>query len=170
MNLRSFFGLAAIGAACLSFASSCSDDDSDDGGGSGNGGTANTGNGGSGTAGSGMAGTPMTGGGGSGAQTGGLTFGDDIWPILKADCADCHGDASFLGFATDDEAASYGVVTEPSYTGGPRYTVLVEKLASGEMPANGICNGGMPGAPGCISVANFDKIKAWAESGNPPPR
>jgi hypothetical protein len=165
MNLRSFLGLAAIGAACLSFAS-CSDD-SDDDGASGSGGTATAGSGGSGTAGSGMAGTSVTGGGGSGAQTGNLSFGDDIWPILKAECGDCH--ESFAEFAAQDEATAYAAAIAPAYVGGPRYEALVSKLESGEMPANGICNGGMPGSPGCISVANFDKIKAWAESATPPP-
>ncbi len=45
MNLRSFFGLAAIGAACLSYAVSCSDNGDNDGGG-GHGGTDNAGGGG----------------------------------------------------------------------------------------------------------------------------
>jgi hypothetical protein len=173
MKLRSFFGLAAIGLACLSFASSCSDDSDDDGGG-GTGGTASTGNGGSGTAGSGMAGSgmagsSMTGSGGTGAQTGNLSFEDDVWPILTDMCGDCHGDSFAASGASDgDSSIAYmGILDDSPFDGEPRYSTIVGRIERGEMPL-GSCNG-PPGSTGCVSVADFNTIKAWSELGPPPP-
>jgi hypothetical protein len=190
MKMRSFLGLAGTAAALVMLATACSsDDDGDDdglGGGAGSGGAAGVAGaaGSGGAAGSSAAGAAGSGGaaGGAGAagasgaagaagageQTGALSFADDVLPILQTACGDCH--AFFLPFASDDAQESYAVVTEQtSYEGvdQPRYDVIVARAEDGSMPPE--CAGGAPGSAGCITEEDFEIIRDWVDSGDPPP-
>ena len=178
MNMRSLLGATALAAACSSLALSCSDDDGDGVGGAG--GTMSAGSGGSGVAGSGMSGGGMGGGssgsGGSGmggsSQTGGLSFAEDVYPILVGVCGDCHSGtnpASF-SFAQSDSAAAYQAVIDEGFDGvTPVYEAIIARTENGGMPLDSCFQGNPPGSPGCLTVEEFETIQQWSQSGSPPP-
>jgi hypothetical protein len=110
---------------------------------------------------------------GGGASATDLSFAEDIHPILRALCSGCHdqegsGLPSFE-FAITDVSTAYQAVTSDTFSGDPVYTVIVDRIEGGTMPLGTGCNGNPPGSPGCVPLADFEKIQEWAQGGNPPP-
>jgi hypothetical protein len=90
-----------------------------------------------------------------------VSYAQDIQPILLAICSRCH--------ATDNDG-NHNAAT--SYADAVRVSArIVRELNSGGMPASGKgnqgCNGGRPGATGCVSAADFDLIQRWIAAGTP---
>lgn len=150
----------------------CSSDDSNEGGGSlgGSGGAAPTGSGGSiatgaGGAAPGSPGTAAAGGGGAGtpATNDPPGFADDIWPILRANCANvsCHGDGSFLPQHAHSDV-------EVAYDEAQPVADLIAGRVSGQlMPIMPQFCGPAPGLGECLSIDEVRLIEAWAEGGAP---
>jgi hypothetical protein len=88
------------------------------------------------------------------SSNGAVTFSADIHPIFRANCVPCH-ETQFSGghnVAAVDVNEAYGFVKDIK-------GVLVDRLNGGNMPPT--CNG-VPGDPGCISVAELNLIERWA--------
>ncbi len=116
--------------------------------------------------------------GGDGASNGAggarVTFTEDVHPILVAKCGDanCHGSADdFLpGHAVADVNVAYQEVIGTSPSGGIVYDRILVRIAAEPnsiMPPTYAGCGGAIDAPGCITQAEYDLIKAWVEQGHP---
>jgi hypothetical protein len=90
-----------------------------------------------------------------------VTYTKDIQPILVKDCSPCH---STLDDGGHNAASSYADAVRVSAR-------IVREINSGGMPDSGNgnqgCNGGKPGDPGCVSVADFALIQQWITDGTP---
>jgi hypothetical protein len=87
-----------------------------------------------------------------------VTYTADIRPILVANCGTCHTAPNNRG----------GHNATSSYDDAVRVADdIVGEISSGGMPLNTGCNGGEPGAPGCVSVDDFELIQQWVEDGTP---
>jgi hypothetical protein len=88
------------------------------------------------------------------SSNGPVTFAADVYPILRANCVPCHDTLTSGGHnvAAADVNEAYGFVEELK-------PILVGRVNGGNMPPD--CNG-LPGDPGCISVAELDLIVRWA--------
>jgi hypothetical protein len=106
------------------------------------------------------AGTEDAGGGDAGSTDAGepdagraLSFVTDIHPIFRAHCRPCHEDEFSGGHnvAADDPIEAYGFLVGMAAS-------LVPRVNGGNMPPT--CDG-VPGDPGCISVAELQLIQSW---------
>jgi hypothetical protein len=116
-----------------------------------------------------------------GAADGGagqLGFARDVHPIFLAKCAGagCHstGNAYQPGHASADVAVAYAATQGVTGDGAPVYARILARTSGkdprGSMPppyATPPCQGA-PGAPGCLTVAEFELIEAWVNSGMQP--
>jgi len=93
-------------------------------------------------------------------RNGPVTFAADIHPIFRANCVPCHEDEYSGGHnvAAVDVAEAYGFVSGISER-------LLDRVNGGGMPPT--CSG-VPGDPGCLSVAEFQLIQRWAAQCFPP--
>jgi hypothetical protein len=94
--------------------------------------------------------------GGPVSSNGPVSFAADIHPILRAKCVPCH-ETQFSGghnVAAADVTEAYEFVKDIKGS-------LVDRVNGGGMPPPPICNG-VPGDPGCISVAELRLIQRWA--------
>jgi hypothetical protein len=90
-------------------------------------------------------------------------FSTDIWPILTVNCgtSSCHGNDSFFPqHAQSDVELAYEEAQ-------PRAELLVERVSGEVMPIMPMFCGSGPGSGQCLSVAQVDLIRAWAEAGAP---
>jgi hypothetical protein len=87
-----------------------------------------------------------------------LTFTADIRPILVTECGRCHASGGLPNFASANAATGYDVAFRER-------NEIIELIQDGEMPAD-TCNGA-PGSNGCVSVADFDRIRQWVAAGAP---
>lgn len=89
-----------------------------------------------------------------------LSFAADIHPIFRLHCRPCHEDEFSGGHnvAADDpmEAYAFLVSMAPS---------LVPRVNGGGMPPS--CSG-VPGDPGCLTVAELQLIQSWEAQCYPP--
>ena len=90
-----------------------------------------------------------------------LSFATDIHPIFRMYCRPCHEDEFSGGhnLAADDPAEAYGFLIDVA----PR---LVGRVNGGGMPFS--CGDGVPGDPGCITVAELALIQSWEAQCYPP--
>ena len=156
MQPRWFETTAAVLAMAAAM-SSCSSDD--DGGMMGGGGTSPSGGGGS----SGAAASGGTSGGGATGSADPPGFADDIWPILRANCANvsCHGDGSFLPqHAHSDVMVAYEEAQ-------PVADLMAGRVSGQIMPIMPQFCGPAPGLGDCLSPAEVQLIQAWAMADAP---
>jgi len=94
----------------------------------------------------------------SGANHDAVSFSEQIMPILEARCWECHSDESAeLGLRLDSyegvmQGSDYGTVVEP---GDPDGSLLVDMIASGDMPEEG----------DPVPPEELELIKAWIAEG-----
>ena len=88
------------------------------------------------------------------STNGPVSFSANIYPILRSNCVPCHETLRSGGHnvAAADVNEAYGFVDDIKAS-------LVGRVNGGGMPPD--CNG-VPGDPGCISVAELDLIVRWA--------
>jgi hypothetical protein len=164
---RSVYALALLLAACADPAGPIPSEEAGSGG-DGTGGTqTGSANGGTGT-------TPPVGQGGTGSPSGGgISFDNDVHPILVANCGNpsCHGMAggALPGHGTMDANAAFAEVQKDSSRGGKIFNRIVAR-AGGTDPAGFMppsyegCEGPL-GTGTCLDVAEFETIEAWVEQG-----
>ena len=90
-------------------------------------------------------------------------FASDIWPILTVKCGTsaCHGNDSFYPqHAHSDVELAYGQAQ-------PRADLIVGRVSGEVMPIMPLFCGQAPGSGQCLSLAEVDLIRAWAEAGAP---
>jgi len=111
--------------------------------------------------GGGTGGTGGTDGGGTGGTDGGIgvSFVDDVDPILEAKCSGCHAGGPGGLVITGDPASDYDHVIERVTPGDPEGSLLLQK-------ARGAGHGG--GAVLSPGDANDSVIDAWIAAGAHP--
>ena len=90
-------------------------------------------------------------------------FASDIWPILTMNCgtSSCHGNDSFFPqHAQSDVELAYEEAQ-------PRAELIVGRISGEVMPIMPMFCGQGPGSGQCLSVAEVDRIRAWAEAAAP---
>lgn len=94
------------------------------------------------------------------AAAGELSFAADIHPIFRLHCRPCHEDELNGGHnvAADDPMEAYAFLVTMASS-------LVPRVNGGGMPPS--CNG-VPGDPGCLSVAELQLIQSWEAQCYPP--
>lgn len=117
---------------------------------------------GAGAADAGDAGAGDAGDSGTVIANGPVTFAADIYPILRASCVPCHETIMSGGHnvAAADVNEAYSFVAELK-------SDFVRRVNGGGMPPPPSCDG-VPGDPGCISVAELNLIVRWAAQCFPP--
>lgn len=91
---------------------------------------------------------------------GGVTFANDVFPILNTACAPCHagsglGGNNIGGPEVDDAFEEASALADN----------VVNRISNGGMPP--ACAGGDPGDSGCVSEEDLATIEAWVEAGTP---
>jgi hypothetical protein len=92
------------------------------------------------------------------APVAGITFTDDVYPILVSNCARCHAAGGLPNLASANVDTAFNTAVRESGE-------IVSLIADGEMPAD-TCSG-PPGSNGCVSVASFNVIREWVAAGRP---
>lgn len=91
---------------------------------------------------------------------GGVTFANDVFPILNTACAPCHAGSGFggnnIGGPDVDDAFEEASALADN---------VVNRISNGGMPP--ACAGGDPGDNGCVSEEDLATIEAWVEAGTP---
>lgn len=92
--------------------------------------------------------------------SGGVTFANDVFPILNNACAPCHTGSGFggnnIGGPDVDDAFEEASALADN---------VVNRISNGGMPP--ACGGGDPGDSGCVSEDDLATIEAWIEAGTP---
>lgn len=88
-----------------------------------------------------------------------VTFTNDVRAILVTQCGRCHAAGNLPNFASADAEAGYTVAAREARE-------ILEELSAGAMPLD-TCRGGEPGEAGCVSVAEFETIRAWVDADVP---
>lgn len=120
----------------------------------------------SGNGGTGAGGTAVEGSGSAMGGTGGdapPSFATDVWPLLTMKCStsSCHGDDSFFPQHAHSDV-------ELAYEQAQPIADLIAGRVSGElMPIMPLFCGQAPGSGDCLSLADVDLIRAWAEADAP---
>ncbi|MCY2960277.1 MAG: hypothetical protein NTY35_08925 [Planctomycetota bacterium] len=107
------------------------------------------------------------------AQT---TF-DDVHPVFRKYCADCHstqGNGAF-DIANGDIHAAYADSQLPSYfaSGQTKGFASLLRIQNGDMPLGAGCTGNPvldAGNPPCLGAVEQARIQAWIQDGQRPPR
>ena len=111
--------------------------------------------------------TPPVGSGqaGSGSTDAPVSFDEDVHPILADMCGGCHNadSAPLPGHGAADVDAAFDAVQAMSM-GEPVYLRILDRASGvgGFMPPG--CGAAL-GAPGCLSVEEFELIELWVTQG-----
>jgi hypothetical protein len=92
-----------------------------------------------------------------------VSFADDVWPVLRANCAGagCHGEGSFL-----PEHANSDV--DVAFEEASPVADLIAGRVSGQLtPIMPQGCGPAPGFGMCLSLDEVALIRAWVEQGAP---
>lgn len=123
-------------------------------------------------------GSPDAGAGGTG-NVEAVSFAEDVYPILLNKCAGsgCHSNNSVFqpGHAAPVVTDAYDATQAVSPGGVPVYDRILARTSgddpSGIMPPESFgpmpCEGEL-GAPGCLTVAEYEVIEEWIAQGAPP--
>jgi hypothetical protein len=95
---------------------------------------------------------------GAPAPAAGISFTDDVYPILVTNCGRCHASGGLPNLASANIDTAFNTAVRDSGD-------IVQLIAQGEMPAD-TCNGA-PGSNGCVSVSDFNLIQQWVAAGRP---
>ena len=95
----------------------------------------------------------------------GLTWTDDIQPMMSAYCSGCHGGGGCsTGICWLDSYATVSANARNSAAcDGARAACLPVRVSGGQMPPGGC----LPGNPGCITSDQFGLLEDWVADGFP---
>jgi hypothetical protein len=94
----------------------------------------------------------------------GIVSFDEVHPVLVTNCGRCHAEETGLGtlldlppFASTDIEVAFEAV---EFVG----SAILAQINAGVMPPD-TCGRTPPGSPGCVSVDDFNLIRAWFAGG-----
>jgi hypothetical protein len=97
---------------------------------------------------------------------------DDVHPVFRARCADCHGSQGNGGFdiAAGDIATAYADSQLPSYfaPGQTKGFASLVRIQNGDMPLGAGCSGDPAldaGIPACVTAQEQALLQAWILDG-----
>jgi hypothetical protein len=89
-----------------------------------------------------------------------LSFESDIWPIFSKSCSPCHAGGGAGGQDIGGSDKTKALADAKSFK-----DAIIRDINSGAMPLG--CAKPPGGGGNCVSVDDFDDIKAWFDAGAP---